>query len=72
MRSPKQILRDLVERWQGSALYYDKGSTGAKPGIAVTSLSKEDREVLSKLKAEDNENDRWPYYDDWYGKENDK
>lgn len=70
MKSPKQILRELVERWQGYGTLYDsKRGPYNKPGDAIKRMSAQEREELSKLKAEDIENDRWPYYDWWYGEE---
>lgn len=70
MKSPKQILRDLIERWQMYGSLYDKKhGPGNKPGDAIKRLPVDEREELSKLKAEDIENDRWPYYDGWYDTE---
>ena len=68
-KSPKEILRKLVERWQYYSLVSSnrvKTADGryrpaGKPGETIERLSEEDREILKELKAKDIEKDNYPF-----------
>lgn len=50
---PKKILDDAI-------MYGISACLPRKPGAVIERLSKEKREILSKLKSDDIKNQRWP------------
>jgi len=71
MKTPKQIIRQLVERWQFSDVLSSntvKTLAGhhrpaGRPGDAIKRLPQEEQDMLKELRAEDMENERWPNSD---------